>query len=323
MTAAKRILTGIKPTGRPHLGNYLGAIKPALESAQSGESLFFVANLHALTTMRDAAELRQLTYDVAATWLALGLDPSKVVFFRQSDVKELPLLSWILCCHTAQGLLERAHAYKAAKDRGDVVNAGLYTYPVLMSADILAFDSTHVPVGEDQKQHVEYARDIAQALNHAHGPVLILPEPVILESVATIPGTDGRKMSKSYGNTVPIFAPPPALKKIVFAIKTDSTPVEAPKDPDQSSIFQIYKNLASPQQTAELADKYRAGNFGWGDAKRALLDLLVEHFEPRRARYEALMSNPDELEAIFASGAQRASAMAAKTMERVSKAIGI
>jgi tryptophanyl-tRNA synthetase len=323
VTAGKRILTGIKPTGRPHLGNYLGAIKPALDSVQDGASIFFVANLHALTTIKEQAQLRQLTYDVAATWLALGLDPAKAVFFRQSDVKELPLLSWILCCYTAQGLLERAHAYKAAKDRGDVINAGLYTYPVLMAADILAFDSTHVPVGEDQKQHVEYARDIAQAFNHHHGAVLTLPEPVILKEVAIIPGTDGRKMSKSYGNTVPIFAPPAELKKAVFSIKTDSTPMEAPKDPDQSSIFQIYRTLATPEQTAVLADKYRAGHFGWGDAKRALLDLLVEQFEPRRARYDFLMSHPEELEAIFAAGAQRASALAAPTLQRVSSAIGL
>jgi tryptophanyl-tRNA synthetase len=323
VTAGKRILTGIKPTGRPHLGNYLGAIKPALASVQEGASVLFVANLHALTTVKDRAELKQLTYDVAATWLALGLDPSKVVFFRQSDVKEIPLLSWILCCYTAQGLLERAHAYKAAKDRGDIINAGLYTYPVLMAADILAFDTTHVPVGEDQKQHVEYARDIAQAFNHQHGPVLTIPEPVIVEEVATIPGTDGRKMSKSYGNIVPIFAAPPELKKAVFSIKTDSTPLEAPKDPDKSSIFQIYRSIASPRQTAELADKYRAGNFGWGDAKKALLELLIEHFEARRARYEHLMSHPDELEAIFAAGAQRASAFAARTLQRVSNAIGL
>ena len=323
MTAGKRFLTGIKPTGRPHLGNYLGAIKPALESPQEGVNVFFVANLHALTTIKDGALLKQLTYEVAATWLALGLDPSRVVFFRQSDVKELPLLSWILCCYTAQGLLERAHAYKAAKDRGDVVNAGLYTYPVLMAADILAFDSTHVPVGEDQKQHVEYARDIAQAFNHLHGSVLTIPEPIILKEVAIIPGTDGRKMSKSYGNIVPIFAPPPELKKTVFSIKTDSTPVEAPKDPSQSSIFQIYQALASPSQTAALAERYRAGGLGWGDAKKALLEVLIEQFEPRRARYESLLRNPSELEDIFAAGAQRASAMAQQTLERVSRATGI
>jgi tryptophanyl-tRNA synthetase len=321
---AKRTLTGIKPTGRPHLGNYLGAIKPALDSvAQGGEQIFFVANLHALTTMRDANEVRQLTHDVAATWLALGLDPEKVVFFRQSDVLEIPFLSWILSCHTAQGLLERAHAYKAAKDRDEAINAGLYTYPVLMAADILSFRSTHVPVGEDQKQHVEYARDIAMALNHHHGEVLTIPQAVILEQVATIPGTDGRKMSKSYDNTVPIFAPPDKLKKAVFSIKTDSAPVEAPKDPDKSSLFQIYKNVATPTQTAAFEKRYREGGMGWGEAKQTLLTLLLEVFEPKRARYDHLMAHPEEIEAVFAAGARKAHEMAGATIADVRKAVGV
>ncbi len=329
MTQPRRVLTGIKPTGHLHLGNYLGAIKPSIELSREGSGIFFVADLHALTTLRDGALVRKLSREVAATWVALGLDVEKNIIFRQSDLAEIPLLNWVLACNTPVGLLERAHAYKAARDKGDSVNTGLFTYPVLMAADILAFRSTHVPVGQDQKQHVEIARDLASSFNHAYGDpkaevgILTLPEPMIREEVATIPGIDGRKMSKSYDNQIPIFADPKELKKRVFAIVTDSTPMEEPKNPDTCNIYAIYKLFATAEQSADLAAKYRAGNFGWGHAKAALLELLTTTFAPYRAKYDELIVEGSALDTILLRGAERARAIARPVLADVRHAAGI
>ncbi|HTE19172.1 MAG TPA: tryptophan--tRNA ligase [Armatimonadota bacterium] len=318
-----RVLTGIKPTGLPHLGNYLGMIRPALQFAEEQESFLFIADLHALTTVRDGERLRELVHQVAATWLALGLDPRRAVFFRQSDVPEIPLLNWVLACYTAQGQLDRAHAYKAARESGAEVNAGLYTYPVLMAADILAFRCTHVPVGRDQKQHVEIARDIAVRFNHHHPDVLTVPEPIISDEVATVPGLDGRKMSKSYDNTIPIFGSRKEIEQRVLAVVTDSTPLEAPKDPDSSNLFRLYRLLATPEQSAEVAGRLRAGGYGWGHLKRGLLQLLLDTFDEARMRHDTLLADRPALDAVLALGAARAREVAGATIADVRRATGL
>lgn len=329
----QRVLTGIKPTGTPHVGNLLGAIRPALRLADEGlEAMYFIADYHALTTVNDAKELRQLTHEVAATWLAAGLDPERTVFYRQSDIPEIFELAWVFSCFTSKGWMNKAHAYKAIvaaqEEKGDAdadagINMGIYSYPVLMAADIIAFDVDLVPVGKDQKQHVEIARDIAQRINHVYGgEVLRLPQPKIDEGTATVPGTDGRKMSKSYGNQIPIFASPKAMKKAVNQIVTDSSPPEAPKDPDASTIFHIYKALATPEEARALAERYRSG-IGWGDAKKALLDRIEEEVGPARAKYDALMADPAKIDDLLAKGAAKARVTARATLERVRKAIGI
>ncbi len=332
-----RVLTGIKPTGTPHIGNLLGAIRPALQLANQGlEAMYFIADHHALTTVHPpehtAAELRQLTYEVAATWLAMGLDPDRVLFYRQSDIPEIFELAWIFSCFTSKGWMNKAHAYKAivadkeAKGEVDIdagINMGIYSYPILMAADIVAFDIDLVPVGKDQQQHVEIARDIAQRINHAYGKdVLRLPKAKIDDNVATVPGIDGRKMSKSYGNQIPLFAPPKQRKKIVNSIVTDSLPPEAPKDPDNSTIFAIYKAIATPEETRALAERYRAG-IGWGDAKKALIERLEAEVGEARTRYEALMADPAKIDALLAQGAVKARATARATLDRVRSAIGI
>lgn len=323
MTESQISLTGIKPTGRPHLGNYLGAMQPALEIAQDVTSVYFVANLHALTTVHDGTQLAHDTYDVAACWLACGLDPEKVTFFRQSDVPEISELYWILACFTGQGLLERAHAYKSAKADGRAINAGVFTYPVLMAADILAFRSTDIPVGQDQKQHVEIARDIALRFNHLYGEVLAVPNPIIREDVEVIPGLDGRKMSKSYDNTIPLFDTPKAIKKRVMSIVTDSTPLEDPKNPETCNVFALYRRLATPEQIDALAAQYRAGNFGWGDAKKALLAVMQERFSTANERYNALMADTAQIDAVFAHGAVRARERAGAVLADVKRAVGL
>jgi len=318
-----RVLTGIKPTGRPHLGNYLGSIRPAIALSRERETYLFIADLHALTTIRNREDLRELVYDVAATWLACGLDPEKTVFYRQSDVPEISELNWILACYTSQGLLERAHAYKAAKDAGEDVNVGLYTYPVLMSADILAFDSTHVSVGQDQKQHLEICRDIAERFNHYHGEVLTIPAPIIDENVAVIPGLDGRKMSKSYGNTIPLFFERETVKKKIMSIVSDSTPLEEPKDPESSLVYRLYAMMAPKDRAEAMAGKLRAGGYGWGHAKKELIELFHEQFDEKAKVYDHLMANRGELDAVFAKGAKRARAKAGATLERAKKALGL
>jgi tryptophanyl-tRNA synthetase len=302
----KIILTGIKPSGRPHVGNYIGAIKPALALAQNPahEAVYFIADYHALTTTHDAKELRHSTLEVAATWLALGLDPSRAVFFRQSDIPEVFELTWVLSCFTGKGLMNRAHAYKAAVQKNQEagvdedagVNMGLYQYPILMAADILLFGTHLVPVGKDQAQHIEMAADMAGSFNAVYGPVLTIPAPYINEATATVPGLDGRKMSKSYDNVIPLFGDPKKLRKLVMRIVTDSTPPEAPKDPKTSSIFQIYESFGTPEQIEALRARYHQG-IGWGEAKQALYEALEAFLEGPRKVYDDLMAHPDTIEA--------------------------
>ena len=331
----ERVLTGIKPSGTPHIGNLLGAIRPALQLADQGlEAMYFIADYHALITTHPPdhkpEELRQWTYEVAATWLAMGLDPNRVLFYRQSDVPEIFELAWIFSCFTSKGWMNKAHAYKAIvaekEGDGDVdagINMGLYSYPVLMAADIVAFDIDLVPVGKDQVQHVEIARDIAQRINSAYGKDLLrLPKAKIDDNTAIVPGVDGRKMSKSYGNQIPLFASPKQMKKVVNSIVTDSLPPELPKDPDTSTIFAIFKAIASPDETRALADRYRAG-IGWGDAKKVLIDRLEAEVGPARAKYDALMADTSKIDALLVEGAAKARVTARKTLDRVRNAIGI
>ena len=328
----KRVLTGIKASGSPHLGNYYGAICPALALAARDDvqGLFFIADYHALTLIHDRAELDRLIRGIAAAWLALGLDPARVVFYRQSAVPETFELAWILSCFTAKGQLNRAHAYKArvdealgkGLDRDALVDMGLYNYPVLMAADILLFDADLVPVGSDQLQQIEIARDVVGSINHIYGAGVLHAPAALCEDTALLPGLDGRKMSKSYGNTLPLFAPPKQLRKLVGRIVTDTSPPDTPKDPDGSLIFQIYRLLASPAETAALRARYEAG-IGWGDAKGELADLLERLLAGPRARYEELMAHPERIDALLADGAARARALAAPVMERVRRAIGI
>jgi len=329
----QRVLTGIKPTGTIHIGNLAGAIKPALElSGQGLDACYFIADYHGLTTVRDAAAMQRQTYEVAAAWLAFGLDPERVLFYRQSDVPEIFELAWVLACFTSKGWMNKAHAYKAQVDQAraagetDVdagINMGLYEYPVLMAADILALDTDLVPVGQDQVQHVEIARDIAQRVNHTYGAeVLRLPQAKVDKAVAVLPGVDGRKMSKSYDNVIPLFAPAKQLRKTVMRIVTDSTPPEAPKDPDTSTIFQIYRALATPSEAADLAGRLRTG-IGWGEAKGALAELLEHKLSGPRARYEALMADLPGVDRLLAEGAARARQSARVVLDRVRHAVGI
>ena len=319
----QRVLTGIKPTGMPHIGNLLGMYRPALAMQDASECYFFVASYHALTTMRDPALLRQQTIDVAANWLALGLDPNRSVIWAQHDVPEVTELAWILACITSKGMMDKAHAFKDAVSKGREVNIGLYTYPILMAADILAFDSHVVPVGKDQKQHVEMARDMAQRFNHLFGETLVIPAPQIREDVATVPGLDGQKMSKSYNNTIEIFLPPKKLRKKIMGIVTDSKGVDEAKDPDTCHVFSLYKLFATPEQQAELAAQYRAGGLGYGHAKQALFEVVDAQLAEARERYDYLMANPDEVRQVHADGADRARATARATMDRVRSATGL
>ncbi|MDC0684580.1 tryptophan--tRNA ligase [Sorangium atrum] len=339
---ASTVLTGIKPTGTPHLGNFVGAIKPALALAgTASNALYFVADFHALNAIHDAQKLQSLVHEVAATWLALGLDPEKVIFYRQSDVPEIFELSWILSCFTAKGLMNRAHAYKAAvaknmesragasgaagvEDSDDLdagINMGLYGYPVLMAADILLFKTNVVPVGKDQVQHIEIARDIAQRFNAIYGPTLVLPEARISAETAVIPGLDGRKMSKSYDNTIALFLPPEKLRKTIFKYKTDSSPPSEPKDPNTSPLFHLYREFATPEEAEALRGRYQSG-IGWGEAKEAVFDVLNRALEEPRRRYADLMANPARVDALLLEGAQRARALASPTLHEVRRAVG-
>jgi tryptophanyl-tRNA synthetase len=319
-----RILTGIQSSGRQHLGNILGAIKPAIAMAAKpeNESFLFIADLHALTTVKDGAKLRQNVYATAAAWLACGLDPNKTVFYRQSDVVECTELTWYLNCFTPYPMLANAHSFKDKSDNLADVNAGLFDYPVLMASDILLYDAEYVPVGKDQKQHLEMTRDIASSFNNRYGEVFVVPDAVIDENVMTIPGTDGRKMSKSYGNYIDIFLPEKQLKKQLMSIVTDSTPLEEPKDPDTCNVFAIYKLLASDNQIAEMRQNYVGGNYGYGHAKKALLALILESFSLERHRFDALMANTAEIEKALTHGADKARPVARATIERVREKLG-
>ncbi|HSQ41194.1 MAG TPA: tryptophan--tRNA ligase [Fibrobacteraceae bacterium] len=328
----KVALTGIKPTGTPHLGNYLGAIRPALELAHDYQPFYFIADYHALTSVHDAQALRSSIYKVAATWLALGLNPEESCFYKQSDIPEIFELSWLLSCFTPKGFMNRAHAYKdkVAKNQADGndpdenVNMGLYCYPCLMDADILMFHSDVVPVGKDQKQHIEFARDVAQRFNTHYGKeVFTIPEPVIRDETDVIPGLDGRKMSKSYGNTIEIFLEPKALKKKVGAIVTNSQGIEEPKDPDTCNVFRLYRLFATPEQSAALAARYRAGGLGWGHAKAELQSVLEATFGEARDRYNALLADTSQIDNILAQGAAKARPIAHALLREVRATIGI
>lgn len=328
----KTLLTGIKPTGTPHVGNYLGAIEPAIKMVHDYEKSFlFIADYHALNTVQDGARLRDLTRSIAATWLACGLEPSKTVLYRQSAVPEVFELETILTAITPKGWMNKAHAYKAAtdvneaegRDRDEGVSMGLYTYPILMAADILLYSAESVPVGKDQQQHVEIARDIAQRFNHAYQTeALVLPEALIQEEVMSVTGVDGRKMSKSYDNVVPLFATPDEWRKVVNRIPTDSSAVEDPKNPDESTLFEIYSSVATAEQIADLRTRLEAGGIGWGEVKQLLIDALEARFGGFRARYEALMAHPEEIDALLSEGAEKARAIARAKLSEVRRAIG-
>jgi tryptophanyl-tRNA synthetase len=318
-----RILSGIQPSGKLHIGNYFGMMRPALELAQKGEAFYFIADYHALTSVRDPAELRQNVLDVALDFLACGLDPQKTVFYRQSDVPQVTELAWILSCLTPLPMLENCVSYKDKIAQGLTPNAGLFTYPVLQAADILIVQSNVVPVGKDQKQHIEVTRDIAGAFNRQFGAVFTIPDAHIREAVAVLPGIDGRKMSKSYGNTIEIFGDEKATRKKIMGIKTDSQPVEAPKkDLDKNLPLQLLKVIA-PAVAAEQEAKLAAGGYGYGELKKVLLTTLLEYFAPYRQKRAELERNRDYVEQVLRDGAARANAVADATMQKVREAVGL
>ena len=321
--AAPRILSGIKPTGRPHLGNYFGMMQPAIAWQEKGEAFYFIADYHALTTVQDAAALRQFTREAALDFLACGLDPAKAVLFRQSDVPEVTELAWLLSCLTPMPMLENCHAYKDHLAKKLVPSHGLFAYPVLMAADILLYNSNVVPVGRDQKQHVEVTRDLAEKANRIFGPIFTIPEASIVPEMATVIGLDGQKMSKSYDNTIGLFEEEKALRKKVMGIVTDSVPVEAPKDPASSSIVALYRLFASPADVETMEAEFRAGGKGYGDFKKRLFGAIWEKFAPFRERRAALAEDPSTVDTLLADGAARARAVALPTMERVRKAMGL
>lgn len=328
-----RILSGVQPSGRLHIGNYFGAIRQFVDLQHKGSGLYFIADLHALTTVRDAAKLRELTRDVVITFLALGLDPERATLFKQSDVPEVSELSWILSTVTPMGLLERAHSYKDKVAHGISPDHGLFAYPVLMAADILIYQSDVVPVGKDQKQHLEITRDIAVKFNQTYCPgfdpatgkggVLKLPDPMIMEDTAIVPGIDGQKMSKSYGNTIELFAPDKETQKRIMSIKTDSTPVEAPKDPDKCNVFALLKLFATPEELAVIRDQYTHGGVGYGDFKKQLLQLFMRQFGEARIRQAELVKNTDYVDGVLARGAERARKIASELMDEVRKVTGL
>ena len=319
----KRSLTGIRPSGNPHLGNYLGMIKPALARQSSYECFYFIADMHSLTTMKDPSLMKSFTYDLVATWLALGFDHKKNVMYRQSDLPQVTELAWYLSCCTGMGFLEKAHAYKDAASADKDVNHGVFAYPVLMAADILLYAPDIVPVGKDQKQHVEMTRDMAGSFNAAfEKQVLKLPEPVIEESVMSIPGLDGRKMSKSYHNEIPIFCSQADLKKLVMSITTDSTPLEAPKTLAGTLIADLYKLFASETQYKDLDQRLAAGGLGWGHAKLELFELIDAHLAKQRDNYMDLRKDVPALEAILQEGAAKAKTVADKVLKEVRESVG-
>jgi tryptophanyl-tRNA synthetase len=318
-----RVLSGIQPSGVLHIGNYLGMIQPMVASQDTGEVFCFIVNLHSLTSVFDAKQLHSFTNDAIIDLLALGIDPDKSVFWVQSDVPEVTELTWYLSNVTPVGLLERCHSYKDKIAKNLPANNGLFSYPVLMAADILMYQSHIVPVGRDQKQHVEVARDIAIKFNQTYGEVFTIPEPRIKEELAVIPGIDGQKMSKSYGNTLDIFAPESQLKKRVMSIVTDPTPLESPKDPEKSVVFAIYKLFASQDRTADMEAKLRRGGYGYGDAKKELFSVLWDYFLPFRKKREALAGNPDYIAEVRKKGADKARAVGIPTLDKVRELVGV
>ncbi len=318
-----RILSGIQPSGVLHIGNYFGMMRPAIGLQKEGEALYFVADYHALTSLRDPKALRENSRRVALDFLACGLDPEKGALFLQSDVPQVTELAWILSTVAPMGLLERAHSYKDKVARGLPASVGLFSYPILMAADILIYDSDAVPVGRDQKQHVEITRDLAIKLNETYGEILRVPEPRIHEQTQTVPGLDGQKMSKSYGNTIDIFAEEKEMRKRVMSIVTDSTPVEAPKEPAGSPIFQLYSLVSTPEETEAMRAAFQKGGTGYGDFKKQLFGKLWEFFAPMRARRQEILAQPDYIDEVLAKGAKRANAIADVVMARVRNAVGL
>ena len=327
-----RFLTGITTTGTPHLGNFVGSIRPSVAaSLRPGvQSFYFLADYHALIKCEDPVRIQRSTLEIAASWLASGLDPEKVTFYRQSDIPEIPELNWMLSCVTGKGLLNRAHAYKASQDKNleagrdadDGVTAGLFMYPVLMGADILMFKAHKVPVGRDQVQHIEMARDMASSFNHLYGEHFVLPEAVIDDNVATLPGLDGRKMSKSYNNTIPLFSSRDQLKKLIGSLLTDSRAPGEPKDTEGSALFQIYQAFATPEETEALRRAYAEG-IAWGDAKQVLLERVDQVIAPMREQYESLINHPERIEQILLQGAERARALATPFIKELRSAVGL
>ena len=320
-----RILTGVQATGTPHLGNILGAISPAIDltEIEGNDSFIFIADLHALTQIKDAEVLRQNTYEVAATWLALGLDPSKVVFYRQSDVTETTELTWYLLNFFPFQRLTLAHSFKDKADYLADVNAGLFTYPILMAADILLYDAEMVPVGKDQLQHLEITRNVAEKFNHQMGETFVLPQAAIDEEIMLIPGTDGNKMSKSRNNFINIFLPEKQLRKQVMSIETDSTPLEDPKNPDTDNVFALYKLLATPEQVEEMRQNYLNGGYGYGHAKQALYEVILEKYADARIRFDELMNDKATLDAFLENGALKARVVAQKVLKRTRTKLGL
>ena len=332
MTSPIRYLTGITTTGTPHLGNYVGAIRPAVQASRRAgtENFYFLADYHALIKCDEPARIQRSTLEIAACWLAAGLDPEQVFFYRQSDIPEIPELTWLLTCVTGKGVLNRAHAYKAQVDKNTAAGAdadadvtmGLFMYPVLMAADILMFNAHRIPVGRDQIQHIEMARDMAASFNHLYGEHLVLPEAAIDDNVAMLPGLDGRKMSKSYDNVIALFGPREQVRKQIFSIVTDSRAPGEPKDTEGSSLFQIYQAFASPEETEALGAEYRRG-IAWADAKQELFERIDREIAPMRERYDALIANPQELEAILKRGAEKARSRATPLIQELRHAVGL
>lgn len=324
------LLTGIKPTGTPHIANYFGAILPALDLAKNEEQCFyFIADYHALNTIKNAEEMKIHTYEVAATWLACGLDPDKIIFYRQSDIPEVFELNWILCNVTPKGMMNRAHAYKAQVQKNEEegldvdagINMGLYNYPILMTADILLFNTNLVPVGQDQKQHIEMAKEIARYFNNKYGETFTIPKEMIREEVKTICGTDGRKMSKSYGNAIELFASPEVLKKKIYSVVTDSSLPTDPK-PTSHMLLELYKLFANSQEVEEMTKRFNQG-IGWGEVKKIVFEKANEYLTPLREKYISILANKEEIDKILKSGAEKARIIAKETICRVRKAIGV
>lgn len=328
----QRVLTGITTTGTPHLGNYVGAIRPAIAASRRSDvqSFYFLADFHALIKCHDPAEVHRSTREIAATWLALGLDADNAIFYRQSDLPQIPELAWILSCMTAKGLMNRAHAYKASVDANEAagqdpdfgITMGLYSYPVLMAADILMFNAHKVPVGRDQVQHIEMARDIAARFNHHYGEHFVLPEADVDDNVAVLQGLDGRKMSKSYGNTIPLFLPEKQLKKSINRIVTNLLEPGQPKDPDSSTVFQVWRAFATAGETAAMREAFAEG-IGWGEAKKQLFELVNGHLAEARERYESLLANPGHIEDVLQEGARKARSACGPLLENIREAVGL
>lgn len=323
MNDQKRVLSGIQPSGTLHIGNYFGMMKPALALQENHQCFYFIADFHALTQHPGPEELRNRVRGVALDFLACGLDPEQTVFFRQSDVPEVTELTWILSCYTPVGLMERCHSYKDKVARGLTPNLGLFSYPVLMASDILIYGSHLVPVGPDQKQHLEVTRDVASRFNHRYGDTFQLPDAIIQTDIATVPGTDGQKMSKSYDNIIEIFGSKKQIRKKIMRVVTDSTPIEAPKDPSKCTVFKLYSLLASEHEIEKMRAKYQAGGMGYGTAKQALFEKYWEYFEPFRQKRAQLQENHDYVENILQTGAQKARNRAADMLHRVKQTIGI